>query len=215
MVAYLDYNIFFYKFFLYIHTHNRNLLNLAALIFFFSFLCTSVMFNQNNALAGFVCLICTIDIIHCNYYFLFLYFYFFIIILIIIYLDFLLFIDIFFLLFILFFFYYCVLYFYWLFFVPQWCLIQITSSPTCDGWWLPFTWDCNFIDSSQINTISAIVCIPWCCNNSLTASFFHTVCIWCWQIVSVSQGVLEMTRDEFNTLPNWKQLNLKKSKGLF
>ncbi|XP_073774419.1 supervillin isoform X2 [Danio rerio] len=29
------------------------------------------------------------------------------------------------------------------------------------------------------------------------------------------QGLLEMTRDEFNTLPNWKQLNLKKSKGLF
>ncbi|XP_067225073.1 supervillin isoform X1 [Chanodichthys erythropterus] len=29
------------------------------------------------------------------------------------------------------------------------------------------------------------------------------------------QSVLEMTRDEFNTMPNWKQLNLKKSKGLF
>uniref|UniRef100_A0A4W4G549 HP domain-containing protein n=1 Tax=Electrophorus electricus TaxID=8005 RepID=A0A4W4G549_ELEEL len=28
-------------------------------------------------------------------------------------------------------------------------------------------------------------------------------------------AVLEMTRDEFSTLPNWKQLNLKKSKGLF
>uniref|UniRef100_A0A6Q2WT51 HP domain-containing protein n=1 Tax=Esox lucius TaxID=8010 RepID=A0A6Q2WT51_ESOLU len=29
------------------------------------------------------------------------------------------------------------------------------------------------------------------------------------------QGVLEMTRTEFNALPNWKQKNLKKSKGLF
>ncbi|XP_062859265.1 supervillin isoform X2 [Trichomycterus rosablanca] len=29
------------------------------------------------------------------------------------------------------------------------------------------------------------------------------------------QTALEMTRDEFSTLPNWKQLNLKKSKGLF
>ncbi|XP_051529796.1 supervillin-like isoform X2 [Myxocyprinus asiaticus] len=29
------------------------------------------------------------------------------------------------------------------------------------------------------------------------------------------QSVLEMTRDEFHALPNWKQLNLKKSKGLF
>lgn len=29
------------------------------------------------------------------------------------------------------------------------------------------------------------------------------------------QRVLEMTRDEFNALPNWKQLNLKKSKGFF
>ncbi|XP_057214187.1 supervillin isoform X2 [Triplophysa rosa] len=29
------------------------------------------------------------------------------------------------------------------------------------------------------------------------------------------QSVLEMTQDEFHALPNWKQLNLKKSKGLF
>lgn len=29
------------------------------------------------------------------------------------------------------------------------------------------------------------------------------------------QTILEMARDEFYTLPNWKQLNLKKSKGLF
>ncbi|XP_041123033.1 supervillin-like [Polyodon spathula] len=29
------------------------------------------------------------------------------------------------------------------------------------------------------------------------------------------QRVLEMKRDEFNSLPNWKQINLKKSKGLF
>ncbi|KAA0725355.1 Supervillin [Triplophysa tibetana] len=29
------------------------------------------------------------------------------------------------------------------------------------------------------------------------------------------QSALEMTRDEFQALPNWKQLNLKKSKGLF
>ncbi|XP_051523403.1 supervillin-like isoform X2 [Myxocyprinus asiaticus] len=29
------------------------------------------------------------------------------------------------------------------------------------------------------------------------------------------QSVLEMPRDEFHALPNWKQLNLKKSKGLF
>ncbi|KAK6329155.1 hypothetical protein J4Q44_G00011330 [Coregonus suidteri] len=29
------------------------------------------------------------------------------------------------------------------------------------------------------------------------------------------QSVLEMTRTEFNALPNWKQKNLKKSKGLF
>ncbi|XP_066554646.1 supervillin isoform X2 [Amia ocellicauda] len=29
------------------------------------------------------------------------------------------------------------------------------------------------------------------------------------------QKVLEMKRDEFNSLPNWKQINLKKSKGLF
>ncbi|XP_036428882.1 supervillin isoform X2 [Colossoma macropomum] len=29
------------------------------------------------------------------------------------------------------------------------------------------------------------------------------------------QDVLQMTREEFSTLPNWKQLNLKKSKGLF
>uniref|UniRef100_A0A9J8B5B2 Supervillin d n=1 Tax=Cyprinus carpio carpio TaxID=630221 RepID=A0A9J8B5B2_CYPCA len=29
------------------------------------------------------------------------------------------------------------------------------------------------------------------------------------------QSVLEMTRDEFNALPNWKQLNLKKGKGFF
>ncbi|XP_039547051.1 supervillin isoform X2 [Pimephales promelas] len=29
------------------------------------------------------------------------------------------------------------------------------------------------------------------------------------------QCVLDLTRDEFYTLPNWKQLNLKKSKGLF
>ncbi|CDQ81483.1 unnamed protein product [Oncorhynchus mykiss] len=29
------------------------------------------------------------------------------------------------------------------------------------------------------------------------------------------QRVLEMTRTEFNALPNWKQKNLKKSKGLF
>ncbi|XP_048869049.1 supervillin-like isoform X2 [Brienomyrus brachyistius] len=29
------------------------------------------------------------------------------------------------------------------------------------------------------------------------------------------QRVLEMTRDEFNSLPNWKQINLKKSKRLF
>lgn len=29
------------------------------------------------------------------------------------------------------------------------------------------------------------------------------------------QSVLEMMRDEFNALPNWKQLNLKKSKGFF
>ncbi|XP_073684275.1 supervillin isoform X2 [Garra rufa] len=29
------------------------------------------------------------------------------------------------------------------------------------------------------------------------------------------QSVLEMTRDEFNALPNWKQLNQKKSKGFF
>ncbi|XP_061083315.1 supervillin isoform X2 [Conger conger] len=29
------------------------------------------------------------------------------------------------------------------------------------------------------------------------------------------QSVLEMKRDEFNSLPNWKQINLKKSKGLF
>ncbi|XP_036408959.1 supervillin-like isoform X1 [Megalops cyprinoides] len=29
------------------------------------------------------------------------------------------------------------------------------------------------------------------------------------------QRILEMSRDEFNSLPNWKQVNLKKSKGLF
>uniref|UniRef100_A0AAR2IKQ0 HP domain-containing protein n=1 Tax=Pygocentrus nattereri TaxID=42514 RepID=A0AAR2IKQ0_PYGNA len=29
------------------------------------------------------------------------------------------------------------------------------------------------------------------------------------------QDVLQMTREEFSALPNWKQLNLKKSKGLF
>ncbi|KAG5854812.1 hypothetical protein ANANG_G00041730 [Anguilla anguilla] len=29
------------------------------------------------------------------------------------------------------------------------------------------------------------------------------------------QRVLEMKREEFNSLPNWKQINLKKSKGLF
>ncbi|KAK7122880.1 hypothetical protein R3I94_019855 [Phoxinus phoxinus] len=29
------------------------------------------------------------------------------------------------------------------------------------------------------------------------------------------QSVLDLTRDEFYTLPNWKQLNLKKSKGFF
>ncbi|XP_066519033.1 supervillin [Hoplias malabaricus] len=29
------------------------------------------------------------------------------------------------------------------------------------------------------------------------------------------QDLLQMTREEFSTLPNWKQLNLKKSKGLF
>uniref|UniRef100_A0A8C4XG34 HP domain-containing protein n=1 Tax=Erpetoichthys calabaricus TaxID=27687 RepID=A0A8C4XG34_ERPCA len=29
------------------------------------------------------------------------------------------------------------------------------------------------------------------------------------------QRVLEMKKDEFNALPAWKQLNLKKSKGLF
>ncbi|KAG9350075.1 hypothetical protein JZ751_026428 [Albula glossodonta] len=29
------------------------------------------------------------------------------------------------------------------------------------------------------------------------------------------QRILEMKRDEFNSLPNWKQINLKKSKGLF
>lgn len=30
-----------------------------------------------------------------------------------------------------------------------------------------------------------------------------------------SQTLLEMSRVEFNALPNWKQKNLKKSKGLF
>uniref|UniRef100_W5N0P6 Supervillin d n=1 Tax=Lepisosteus oculatus TaxID=7918 RepID=W5N0P6_LEPOC len=35
------------------------------------------------------------------------------------------------------------------------------------------------------------------------------------QVVSLFQRVLEMKRDEFNTLPSWKQKNLKKSKGLF
>ncbi|XP_031417586.1 supervillin-like, partial [Clupea harengus] len=29
------------------------------------------------------------------------------------------------------------------------------------------------------------------------------------------QGLLELTREEFNALPNWKQLKLKKSKDLF
>lgn len=29
------------------------------------------------------------------------------------------------------------------------------------------------------------------------------------------QTILEMAREEFYALPNWKQLNLKKSKGLF
>lgn len=29
------------------------------------------------------------------------------------------------------------------------------------------------------------------------------------------QKLLEMSRVEFNALPNWKQKNLKKSKGLF
>ncbi|MBN3312048.1 SVIL protein, partial [Atractosteus spatula] len=33
--------------------------------------------------------------------------------------------------------------------------------------------------------------------------------------VSLFQRVLEMKRDEFNSLPSWKQKNLKKSKGLF
>lgn len=31
----------------------------------------------------------------------------------------------------------------------------------------------------------------------------------------VLQTLLEMSRVEFNALPNWKQKNLKKSKGLF
>lgn len=29
------------------------------------------------------------------------------------------------------------------------------------------------------------------------------------------QVALEMTREEYNTLPSWKQVNLKKAKGLF
>lgn len=32
---------------------------------------------------------------------------------------------------------------------------------------------------------------------------------------STFQNLLEMSRVEFNALPNWKQKNLKKSKGLF
>ena len=32
---------------------------------------------------------------------------------------------------------------------------------------------------------------------------------------NLSQFALDMTREEFNALPTWKQVNLKKAKGLF
>lgn len=36
-----------------------------------------------------------------------------------------------------------------------------------------------------------------------------------WAFLPILQFALDMTRDEYNALPAWKQVNLKKAKGLF
>lgn len=36
-----------------------------------------------------------------------------------------------------------------------------------------------------------------------------------WAFPPILQFALDMTRDEYNALPAWKQVNLKKAKGLF
>lgn len=46
---------------------------------------------------------------------------------------------------------------------------------------------------------------------------YHTACVLFWNVCLFfwPQKALEVKREEYERLPGWKQVNLKKAKGLF
>lgn len=69
-------------------------------------------------------------------------------------------------------------------------------------------WMCSDVCHSQCRLQDWVL---WVCDQCVQQS---VVSVWFW-VWLIPQRALEMSKEEFGALPGWKQMNLKKAKGLF